>query len=96
MGSTAASAVGTEIRSFEVDVARADLDELRRRIEATRWPEKETVTNATQGVQLATIQALAHRNLIYFNEVDRGNHVAAWQEPELFTKELRAAFRSLR
>jgi len=31
-----------------------------------------------------------------FNEVDEGNHFAAWQEPELFTTELRAAFRSLR
>jgi pimeloyl-ACP methyl ester carboxylesterase len=38
----------------------------------------------------------AYPNLIYFNEVDRGNHFAAWQEPELFTRELRAAFRSLR
>ncbi len=38
----------------------------------------------------------AYPNLIYFNEVDRGNHFAAWQEPDLFTSELRAAFRSLR
>jgi pimeloyl-ACP methyl ester carboxylesterase len=38
----------------------------------------------------------AYPNLIYFNEVDRGNHFAAWQEPTLFTRELRAAFRSLR
>jgi len=38
----------------------------------------------------------AYPNLIYFNEVDRGNHFAAWQEPELFVSELRAAFRSLR
>ena len=35
-------------------------------------------------------------NLIYFNEVDEGNHFAAWQQPELFTTEVRAAFRSLR
>ena len=35
-------------------------------------------------------------NLIYFNEVDRGGHFAAWEEPELFSHELRAAFRSLR
>jgi pimeloyl-ACP methyl ester carboxylesterase len=35
-------------------------------------------------------------NLIYFNEVDRGGHFAAWEEPELFSQELRAAFRSLR
>jgi len=35
-------------------------------------------------------------NLICFNEVDRANHFAAWQEPALFTTEVRAAFRSLR
>jgi pimeloyl-ACP methyl ester carboxylesterase len=38
----------------------------------------------------------AYPNLIYFNEVDRGNHFAAWQEPEIFTTEVRAGFRSLR
>jgi pimeloyl-ACP methyl ester carboxylesterase len=38
----------------------------------------------------------AYPNLIYFNEVDRGGHFAAWQEPELFASEVRAAFRSLR
>ena len=38
----------------------------------------------------------AYPNLIYFNEVDTGNHFAAWQEPELFTTEVRAAFGSLR
>ena len=38
----------------------------------------------------------AYPKLIYFNELDRGNHFAAWQEPELFAEELRAAFRSLR
>ncbi len=38
----------------------------------------------------------AYPNLVYFHEVDRGNHFAAWQEPELFTTEVRAAFRTLR
>jgi pimeloyl-ACP methyl ester carboxylesterase len=38
----------------------------------------------------------AYRNLVYFNEVDRGGHFAAWEQPELFSVELRAAFRSLR
>jgi pimeloyl-ACP methyl ester carboxylesterase len=38
----------------------------------------------------------AYRNLIYFNEVDRGGHFAAWEEPQLFSAELRAAFRPLR
>ena len=38
----------------------------------------------------------AYRNLIYFKEVDKGGHFAAWEQPELFAAELRAAFRSLR
>jgi pimeloyl-ACP methyl ester carboxylesterase len=38
----------------------------------------------------------AYRNLIYFHEVDRGGHFAAWEQPELFAAEIRAAFRSLR
>jgi pimeloyl-ACP methyl ester carboxylesterase len=38
----------------------------------------------------------AYRNLMYFNEVKKGGHFAAWEEPELFTNEVRAAFRSLR
>jgi pimeloyl-ACP methyl ester carboxylesterase len=38
----------------------------------------------------------AYPNLIHFNEVDKGGHFAAWEEPELFSTEVRAAFRSLR
>jgi pimeloyl-ACP methyl ester carboxylesterase len=38
----------------------------------------------------------AYPNLMYFNKVERGNHFAAWQEPALFTTEVRAAFKSLR
>jgi pimeloyl-ACP methyl ester carboxylesterase len=38
----------------------------------------------------------AYRNLIYFHEADKGGHFAAWEQPELFAAELRAAFRSLR
>ena len=49
----------TAIRPFHVNVPETELTELRRRINATRWPERETVTDATQGVQLATTQALA-------------------------------------
>jgi pimeloyl-ACP methyl ester carboxylesterase len=47
------------IRQFQVDVPEDQLTELRRRIKATIWPEHETVTDATQGVQLATMEALA-------------------------------------
>ena len=38
----------------------------------------------------------SYPNVTYFNEVDRGGHFAAWEEPELFSSEVRAAFRSLR
>ena len=53
------SADQTAIRPFQLDVPEAELTDLRRRINATRWPERETVTDASQGVQLATTQALA-------------------------------------
>jgi pimeloyl-ACP methyl ester carboxylesterase len=50
----------TAIRPFQlVSVAEAQLTDLRRRIDATQWPERETVADASQGVQLATMQALA-------------------------------------
>jgi len=49
-----------DIRPFRVNVPDAELADLRRRIKATRWPEVETVANASQGVQLATMQSLAH------------------------------------
>jgi pimeloyl-ACP methyl ester carboxylesterase len=50
----------TAIRPFQIKVPETDLTELRRRIKAARWPERETVADDTQGVQLATIQKLAH------------------------------------
>ena len=49
----------TAIRPFQINVPEAELTELRRRIKATRWPDRETVTDASQGVQLATMQKLA-------------------------------------
>jgi pimeloyl-ACP methyl ester carboxylesterase len=49
----------TAIRPLTVSFPETELTELRRRIKTTRWPERETVTDATQGVQLATIQKLA-------------------------------------
>ena len=49
----------TAIRPFHVEVADAALDDLRRRIKATNWPEKETVADQSQGVPLAMIQDLA-------------------------------------
>jgi pimeloyl-ACP methyl ester carboxylesterase len=38
----------------------------------------------------------AYPNLIYYNKVDKGGHFAAWEQPQLFSEEIRAAFRSLR
>ena len=49
----------SEVRPFQVDVPQEELDELRRRIAATQWPEKETVADDSQGVRLAAIQELA-------------------------------------
>jgi pimeloyl-ACP methyl ester carboxylesterase len=49
-----------EVRPFHVDVREEELADLRRRIEATRWPEKETVADDSQGVPLSMVQSLAH------------------------------------
>jgi pimeloyl-ACP methyl ester carboxylesterase len=49
----------TAIRPFHVNISEADIVELKRRINATRWPEKETVGDQSQGVQLGTIKELA-------------------------------------
>jgi hypothetical protein len=53
------AAEDTAIRPFTFQAPQAALDELRRRIAATRWPEKETVADSSQGVPLATMQDLA-------------------------------------
>jgi pimeloyl-ACP methyl ester carboxylesterase len=54
----ASAAPGEEIRPFRIDVPEEELIDLRRRINATRWPEKETVADESQGVPLATLQEL--------------------------------------
>ena len=58
-GIPASAAGDTAIRPFQINVPEAALVDLRRRIAETRWPAKELVENRSQGVQLATIQALA-------------------------------------
>src|SRR5580704_4611830 len=52
-------ATDTTVRPFNVNFPEEALDDLRRRIGATRWPERETVTDDSQGVPLATMQELA-------------------------------------
>jgi epoxide hydrolase-like protein len=56
---TERTAGATAIRPFTSEAAETDLQDLRARIAATRWPGKEPVDDQSQGVQLATIQALA-------------------------------------
>ena len=61
-GDSSETAIGKDsnaIRPFHVNVPEQELTELRERIKATKWPERETVPDQSQGVQLATIQALA-------------------------------------
>ena len=54
-----AAAGSDSIRPFMVSIPQGEIDELRRRIAATRWPSKELVNDRSQGVQLATIKELA-------------------------------------
>jgi pimeloyl-ACP methyl ester carboxylesterase len=74
-----------DIRPFRIDVPDADLDDLRDRLRRTRWPEPEPVGDWSQGTPLA-----------YWNELDKGGHFAAFEQPETFVTEVRAAFRPLR
>jgi pimeloyl-ACP methyl ester carboxylesterase len=55
---SAAAAEDETIRPFGVSVPQEELDDLRRRIAATRWPDRETVSDRSQGTQLATLQEL--------------------------------------
>jgi pimeloyl-ACP methyl ester carboxylesterase len=52
------SATDTSIRPFHVQIPQTQIDDLRRRLAATRWPDKETVTDASQGAQLVRMQEL--------------------------------------
>jgi pimeloyl-ACP methyl ester carboxylesterase len=57
----------------------------------------DLATSAAKGaLSLVLPVAPGYPMFIYFNEVDKGGHFAAWEQPELFAAELRAAFRSLR
>ena len=56
---TEKSADATEIRHFHVEIPEERIDDMRRRIEATRWPTKELVEDRSQGVQLEALQELA-------------------------------------
>ena len=59
-GTLRAAAASDEIRPFTVSFPQEEIAELRRRVAATRWPDRETVKDDTQGVQFDTMQKLAH------------------------------------
>ena len=59
MSDTTTTGAEAAVRPFRIEVPQHEIEELRRRIDATRWPTKELVTDRSQGVQLAAIQELA-------------------------------------
>jgi pimeloyl-ACP methyl ester carboxylesterase len=75
----------TEIRAFQIDVPQEKLEDLRRRIQATRWPSKELVPDRSQGVQLATVQELAR---YWTTEYDFGRIEAKLNALPQFTTEI--------
>jgi pimeloyl-ACP methyl ester carboxylesterase len=75
----------TEIRPFRVEIPQEQLDDLRRRIAATRWPSKELVPDASQGVQLAMLQALAR---YWAKDYDFGRLESRLSELPQFTTEI--------
>ena len=82
MSSTVETA--TEIRPFNFEIPEEKIDDLRRRIVATRWPSKELVDDRSQGVQLATMQALAR---YWAEDYDFGKLEARLNElPQLTTE----------
>jgi len=83
MSTTVESA--TELRPFQIDIPEANVDDLRRRIEATRWPSKELVDDRSQGVQLATLKALAD---YWANDYDFGRVQARLNALPQFTTEI--------
>src|SRR5438094_6191621 len=75
----------TDIRTFSIDIADEQIDDLRRRIAATRWPSKELVADRSQGVQLATIQELA---VYWAEDYDFGRIEARLNALPQFTTEI--------
>ncbi len=75
----------TEIRPFHVEFSEEQIDDLRRRIGATRWPSKELVADRSQGVQLAAMQALAR---YWLDEYDFGRVAARLNALPQFVTEI--------
>ena len=75
----------TDIRTFRIDIADEQIDDLRRRIAATRWPSKELVEDRSQGVQLATTKELAR---YWTEDYDFGRVAARLNALPQFTTEI--------
>ena len=80
-----ATQVSTDIRPFQIDISEQKLDDLRRRIAATRWPSKELVTDRSEGVQLEALQALAR---YWLNDYDFGRIEARLNAMPQFVTEI--------
>ena len=59
MTDTTTASAESAVRPFRIEIPQGQIDELRRRIDATRWPTRELVSDRSQGVQLAAVQNLA-------------------------------------
>jgi pimeloyl-ACP methyl ester carboxylesterase len=83
--STTTGEIATAIRPFDVEFSEERIDDLRRRIAATRWPSKELVDGRSQGVQLAAAQALAR---YWLDEYDFGRVEARLNDLPQFVTEI--------
>ena len=82
---TTAMAPAIDVREFRVQVRPEQIDDLKRRLAATRWPTRELVDDRSQGVQLATMQALAR---YWANDYDFGRIAARFNAVPQFTTEI--------
>ena len=82
---SAATQASADVRPFQVDIPEEKLDDLRRRIRATRWPSKELAADRSQGVQLGTLQALAR---YWQDEYDFGRIAARLDALPQFVSEI--------
>jgi len=82
---SAATQASADVRPFQVDIPEEKLDDLRRRIRATRWPSKELAADRSQGVQLGTLQALAR---YWHDEYDFGRIAARLDALPQFVSEI--------
>ncbi|HEX4518398.1 MAG TPA: epoxide hydrolase N-terminal domain-containing protein [Gaiellaceae bacterium] len=78
---------GTAIRPFHVELPDDAIDDVRRRVAATRWPSKELVADRSQGVQLATAQALARSGPYMHRTIEGGiGHNLPQEAPDAFAE----------